>query len=108
MDCRPLSTSCWETSRTITSQPDWAATWAMPEPIRPQPATPTFSRGILFLRGDYLSYGWYYGLDGNAEKVESGYTEPNSSRFRRRYTGGRSKPAPLRENGNGIGKSNGG
>src|SRR5580704_2173857 len=46
MPCSPLSRSCCETSRTVTWQPDCAATCAMPEPIRPHPTTPTFSIGM--------------------------------------------------------------
>src|SRR5712692_8936776 len=42
----PLSTSSALTSRTTTRQPACAQTWAMPEPISPQPATPTFSIGM--------------------------------------------------------------
>src|SRR6266851_4478573 len=46
---KPFSTRSALTSRTVTWQPACAQTWAMPEPIRPQPATPTFSIGIPIL-----------------------------------------------------------
>src|ERR1700731_107210 len=32
----------WSTSKTVTSNPDVADTCAIPEPIKPQPRTPTF------------------------------------------------------------------
>ncbi len=38
---KPLSRYFCSTSRTVTSKPDIAATCAMPDPIRPQPKTPT-------------------------------------------------------------------
>src|SRR2546425_4939960 len=43
---RPFSINSAETSRTTTWQPACATTWAMPEPISPQPTTPTRSIGI--------------------------------------------------------------
>src|SRR3972149_5479464 len=39
---RPLSRNFWLTSETATSNPDRAHTSAMPDPISPQPTTPTF------------------------------------------------------------------
>src|SRR5258708_31936821 len=44
---KPFCTSSCETSRTVVSKPALAAVWAMPEPIRPQPSTPTFFISIL-------------------------------------------------------------
>jgi hypothetical protein len=38
---KPRSHNSSVTSRTTTSQPAAAAVWAMPEPISPQPSTPT-------------------------------------------------------------------
>ena len=38
---RPASTAAWSTSRTMVRYPAWAHTCAMPEPISPQPRTPT-------------------------------------------------------------------
>src|SRR6059058_942575 len=37
----PASSRPWSTSRTTTSMPAWAQTWAIPWPMRPQPRTPT-------------------------------------------------------------------
>jgi hypothetical protein len=34
------------TSRTVTWHPALAAIWAIPDPIRPHPTTPTFSMAI--------------------------------------------------------------
>ena len=39
---RPRLASSSFASTTVTGNPAWAATWAMPEPMRPQPMTPTF------------------------------------------------------------------
>ncbi len=39
---RPFASAASSISRTITSNPAWAQTWTMPEPMRPQPTTPTF------------------------------------------------------------------
>src|ERR1700735_1294038 len=50
MDCKPLSTSCGETSRTVTWHPAFAATCAIPDPISPHPTTPTFSIAIYSSR----------------------------------------------------------
>src|SRR5687768_11306124 len=50
MPAMPLSRNFCSTSRTTTSYPACAATWAMPDPIRPQPRTPTFLIGIALLR----------------------------------------------------------
>ena len=47
---KPLSRYFCSTSRTVTSNPAVAATCAMPEPIRPQPRTPTFLISILVLQ----------------------------------------------------------
>ncbi len=38
---KPRSHKSCVTSRTMTSHPAAAAVWAMPEPISPQPSTPT-------------------------------------------------------------------
>src|SRR5690348_13539783 len=48
IDCMPLFKRSSFTSRTITLHPACAATCAMPEPIRPQPTTPTFWMAIPF------------------------------------------------------------
>src|ERR1700735_286735 len=50
MDCKPFSTSCGETSRTVTWHPAFAATCAIPDPISPHPTTPTFSIAIYSSR----------------------------------------------------------
>src|SRR4051812_42183577 len=52
----PLSTSSSVTSRTTVSYPERAATSAMPEPIRPQPSTPTFL--IFFIRSLLSGISW--------------------------------------------------
>ena len=41
----PLSSAGCATSRSVTSQPATAATWAIPEPIRPAPTTSTLPMG---------------------------------------------------------------
>src|SRR6516162_1203773 len=46
MDARPFFSSSSDTSRTTTGKPAAAATWAIPEPIRPQPTTPTLRISI--------------------------------------------------------------
>src|SRR5436305_3682932 len=58
----PLSTSSSVTSRTTVSYPERAATSAMPEPIRPQPSTPTFL--IFFMRSLLSGISWmvFFGL----------------------------------------------
>src|SRR5213078_47586 len=38
---RALSQTCWDTSRTVVSNPAAAATWAIPLPMSPEPSTPT-------------------------------------------------------------------
>src|SRR5436305_10296366 len=52
----PLSTSSSVISRTTVSYPERAATSAMPEPIRPQPSTPTFL--IFFMRSLLSGISW--------------------------------------------------
>src|SRR5579875_257583 len=52
MDCRPLFNRSSFTSRTVTVQPACAAIWAIPEPIKPQPTTPTFSMAIVLLESE--------------------------------------------------------
>src|SRR6267154_551082 len=47
IEAKPFCSSSSETSRTVVSKPALAAVWAMPEPIRPQPSTPTFFNSIL-------------------------------------------------------------
>src|SRR5206468_12334069 len=42
----PCSRNFCSTSRTVTSNPAVAATCAMPEPMSPQPKTPTFFTSI--------------------------------------------------------------
>ena len=42
MRARPLASAASSTSRTRTSKPACAATCTIPEPMRPQPTTPTF------------------------------------------------------------------
>src|SRR5215469_15676704 len=42
MPAKPLSKNLCSTSRTVTSNPAVALTCAMPDPMRPQPTTPTF------------------------------------------------------------------
>ena len=42
MAANPLSRNFCSTSSTVTSNPAVAATWAIPDPISPQPRTPTF------------------------------------------------------------------
>jgi len=37
------------TSTTFTSKPDWAATWAIPAPMLPAPATPTVRISSIFI-----------------------------------------------------------
>src|SRR6476661_5519003 len=49
MPAKPLSRYFCSTSRTVTSNPAVAATCAMPDPIRPQPRTPTFLMSMTFL-----------------------------------------------------------
>src|SRR5664279_2977753 len=44
---KPLSRNFWSCSSTTTSKPAVAATCAMPEPINPQPSTPTFLISII-------------------------------------------------------------
>ena len=36
-----LARASWFTSQTLTSRPALAQTWAMPEPMRPEPTTKT-------------------------------------------------------------------
>ena len=38
----PRSSSSWLASATTVGKPACAATWTIPDPIRPQPSTPTF------------------------------------------------------------------
>src|ERR1700723_4012095 len=47
----PLSRNFCSTSSTVTSKPAVAQTCAMPEPIKPQPRTPTFLISINTFRG---------------------------------------------------------
>src|SRR3990170_5541334 len=49
MAARPLSRNFWLTSDTTTLNPDRAHTSAMPDPISPQPTTPTFCIAIRLL-----------------------------------------------------------
>src|SRR5581483_6501991 len=53
---KPLSRNFCSTSSTVTSNPAVAATWAMPDPINPQPSTPTFSMSIILSPTDRLSF----------------------------------------------------
>ena len=46
MPAKPLSRNFCSASSTVTSRPAVAETWAMPEPIRPQPSTPTLRISI--------------------------------------------------------------
>src|SRR6202167_6545909 len=48
---KPLSRNFCSTSSTVTSNPAVALTCAMPEPIKPQPRTPTFLISINTFRG---------------------------------------------------------
>src|SRR3989441_11326101 len=48
---RPRLTSSALASTKSTGNPAWAATWAMPEPMRPQPMTPTFLMVMSVSRG---------------------------------------------------------
>src|SRR5215468_5354101 len=50
MPANPLSRNFCSTSSTVTSKPAMAATCAMPDPISPQPRTPTFLISITFLK----------------------------------------------------------
>src|SRR5713226_1864410 len=54
---KPLSRYFCSTSSTVTSNPAVADTCAMPEPIRPQPSTPTF---LISIRTVSLSAGKQY------------------------------------------------
>src|SRR5712691_1302870 len=54
MPARPWSRYFCSTSSTVTSKPAVAATCAMPEPMRPQPSTPTF---LISIRLVSLSAG---------------------------------------------------
>jgi hypothetical protein len=49
MPPKPRSHSSSDVSRTTTSKPAVAAVCAMPDPIRPQPSTPTFLISMKFL-----------------------------------------------------------
>ena len=49
---KPLSRYFCSTSSTVTSKPAVAQTCAMPEPIRPQPRTPTF---LMFIRKPFTT-----------------------------------------------------
>src|SRR5213595_3483079 len=46
---RALSQTCWDTSRTVVSNPAAAATWAIPLPMSPQPSTPTRLMSVMAL-----------------------------------------------------------
>ena len=52
---RPASTSAGVASTTTTSRPLRAHTSAMPEPISPQPSTPTRSISVPFIRHNTLT-----------------------------------------------------
>src|ERR1041385_2708201 len=52
----PLSMYFCSTSRTVVSNPAIAETCAMPEPISPQPRTPTFLISIRFLSRVSVSF----------------------------------------------------
>src|SRR5256885_11791123 len=46
---RALSQTCWDTSRTVVSNPAAAATWAIPLPMSPEPSTPTRLMSVMAL-----------------------------------------------------------
>ena len=47
MLAKPLSSNSLDTSRTVTCTPACAAVCAIPDPISPQPTTPSFSMAIV-------------------------------------------------------------
>jgi ATP-binding cassette subfamily B protein len=51
IDAIPRSSASFDTSRRVTSQPPTAATWAMPDPIRPEPTTISRPAIALLLQG---------------------------------------------------------
>src|SRR5262245_39108486 len=55
---RPLSRRAWFASITMVEKPACADTWAMPEPISPQPITPTCLMAMLE-RPPWTIYRWW-------------------------------------------------
>src|SRR5206468_242276 len=54
MPPRPRSSNSWLASMTVVANPAWAATWAMPEPISPQPSTPTRLMAVVIRRPSFV------------------------------------------------------
>src|ERR1700722_16805546 len=78
---KPLSRYFCSTSSTVTSKPAVAATCAMPEPIRPQPSTPT---RLISIRLVSLSVGKESlpdSLDGSSSAAARNHEPPRTRSF---------------------------